>query len=93
MVPPRTSKRADSSCNCVRNFIDCNLWCCRTDGKVFSLPGMGSTIADSALSQDAPVVLGLAIVVIAFGAFVNLIVDLSYALIDPRIKIDAKAVH
>ena len=61
--------------------------------KVFSLPGMGSTIADSALSQDAPVVLGLAIVVIAFGAFVNLVVDLSYALIDPRIKIDAKAVH
>ena len=61
--------------------------------KIFSLPGMGSTIADSALSQDAPVVLGLAIVVIAFGAFVNLIVDLSYALIDPRIKIDAKAVH
>ena len=61
--------------------------------KVFSLPGMGSTIADSALGQDAPVVLGLAIVVIAFGAIVNLIVDLSYALIDPRIKIDAKAVH
>jgi ABC-type dipeptide/oligopeptide/nickel transport system permease component len=61
--------------------------------KVFSLPGMGSTIADSALSQDAPVVLGLAIVVISFGAFVNLVVDLSYALIDPRIKIDAKAVH
>jgi ABC-type dipeptide/oligopeptide/nickel transport system permease component len=54
---------------------------------------MGSTIADSALSQDAPVVLGLAIVVISFGAFVNLIVDLSYALIDQRIKIDAKAVH
>lgn len=61
--------------------------------KVFSLPGMGSTIADSALSQDAPVVLGLSIVVISFGAFVNLIVDLSYALIDPRIKIESKAVH
>ena len=58
-----------------------------------SLPGMGSTIADSALGQDAPVVLGLAIVVIAFGAIVNLIVDLSYALIDPRIKIDSKVVH
>lgn len=61
--------------------------------KVFSLPGMGSTIADSALAQDSPVVLGLAIVVIAFGAMVNLVVDLSYALIDPRIKIDAKVVH
>ena len=61
--------------------------------KVFSLPGMGSTIADSALSQDSPVVLGLAIVVIAFGAIVNLIVDLSYALIDPRIKVDGKANH
>jgi ABC-type dipeptide/oligopeptide/nickel transport system permease component len=45
------------------------------------------------LSQDAPVVLGLAIVVIAFGALVNLIVDLSYALIDPRIKVDSKVVH
>ena len=54
---------------------------------------MGSTIADSALSQDSPVVLGLAIVVIAFGAIVNLIVDLSYALIDPRIKVDGKANH
>ena len=61
--------------------------------KVFSLPGMGSTIADSALAQDSPVVLGLAIVVIAFGAIVNLVVDLSYALIDPRIKIDSKVVH
>ena len=38
-------------------------------------------------------VLGLAIVVIGFGAVVNLIVDLSYALIDPRIKINDKAVH
>ena len=56
--------------------------------KVFSLPGMGSTIADAALLQDSPVVLGLAIVVIAFGAFINLIVDLSYALIDPRIKVE-----
>ena len=54
--------------------------------------GMGSTIADSALSQDAPVVLGLSVVVIAFGALINLIVDLSYALIDPRIKIEGKAV-
>lgn len=61
--------------------------------KVFSLPGMGSTIADSALAQDSPVVLGLSIVVIAFGALVNLVVDLSYALIDPRIKIDSKVVH
>ena len=61
--------------------------------KVFSLPGMGSTIADSALAQDSPVVLGLAIVVIAFGAMVNLVVDLSYALIYPRIKIDSKVVH
>ena len=61
--------------------------------KVFSLPGMGSTIANAALAQDSPVVLGLAIVVIAFGAFVNLVVDLSYALIDPRIKVDNSQVH
>lgn len=60
--------------------------------KVFSLPGMGSTIADAALLQDSPVVLGLAIVVIAFGAFINLVVDLSYALIDPRIKVENRQV-
>lgn len=61
--------------------------------KVFSLPGMGSTIADAALLQDSPVVLGLAIVVIAFGALINLIVDLSYAFIDPRIKVDDKQIN
>ena len=61
--------------------------------KVFSLPGMGSTIANAALSQDSPVVLGLSIVVISFGALINLIVDLSYALIDPRIKVDSSQVH
>ncbi len=54
---------------------------------VFSLPGLGSKIAEAAIGQDAPVVLGLSTVVILFAALMTLLVDLSYGLIDPRIRI------
>ena len=54
---------------------------------VFSLPGLGSKIAESAIGQDAPLVLGLSTVVILFAALLTLLVDLSYGFIDPRIRI------
>ena len=54
---------------------------------VFSLPGLGSKIAEAAIGQDAPVVLGLSTVVIVFAALMTLFVDLSYGVIDPRIRI------
>ena len=58
----------------------------QTEG-VFSLPGLGSKIAEAAIGQDAPVVLGLSTVVILFAALLTLLVDLSYGFIDPRIRI------
>lgn len=57
---------------------------------VFSWPGIGSAIADAARGRDAPVVIGLTVVVIVVYVVVNLLVDLSYALLDPRIRLDAK---
>jgi peptide/nickel transport system permease protein len=54
---------------------------------VFSWPGLGSTIADSVTHRDLPVLLGLTLVVVIVYALVNLIVDVSYAWFDPRIRL------
>jgi ABC-type dipeptide/oligopeptide/nickel transport system permease component len=54
---------------------------------VFSWPGIGSQIADSVGERDLPVLLGLTLVVVLAYALINLIVDVSYAWFDPRIRL------
>lgn len=54
---------------------------------VFSWPGLGSAIADSIQERDLPVLLGLTLAVTVAFAIVNLLVDLSYAWFDPRIRL------
>lgn len=53
---------------------------------VFNWPGMGTAIFGAILTQDAPVVLGLVLVLVLAYIFINLLVDLSYGLFDPRIR-------
>ncbi|HSH23512.1 MAG: ABC transporter permease [Actinomycetota bacterium] len=53
---------------------------------VFNWPGVGSTIARALGAQDAPIVLGLSLVVVLAYVVINLIVDISYAFFDPRIR-------
>lgn len=53
---------------------------------VFSWPGMGSYLINSIKSHDTPAVLGCVIVFSVSFSIVNLIVDILYAYIDPRIK-------
>jgi ABC-type dipeptide/oligopeptide/nickel transport system permease component len=53
----------------------------------FSWPGLGSEIADSVTQRDLPVVLGLTLVVVLAFALINLLVDISYAWFDPRIRL------
>jgi ABC-type dipeptide/oligopeptide/nickel transport system permease component len=53
---------------------------------VFSWPGLGSAIADSVLTRDLPVTLGLTLAVVVAYSVINLVVDLSYAWFDPRIR-------
>jgi ABC-type dipeptide/oligopeptide/nickel transport system permease component len=54
---------------------------------VFSWPGIGSQIVDSVARRDLPVILGLSMVVVIIYSIVNLLVDLSYAWVDPRIRL------
>lgn len=58
---------------------------------VFSWPGIGSQIAESVGERDLPVILGLTLVVVIAYALINLLVDLSYAWFDPRIRLGQRA--
>jgi oligopeptide transport system permease protein len=58
---------------------------------VFSLYGVGSKVAEASLIQDTPVILGLSSVVILAATLMSLLVDLSYGLLDPRIRVGAKS--
>lgn len=53
---------------------------------VFSLPGIGSLLVQSATIKDLPMLQGVAIVVAVVIMVANLLVDLAYIAIDPRIR-------
>ena len=53
---------------------------------VFGWPGMGRLLVDSIFSRDYPMVQGLVIVFALMFALVNLVVDLLYERIDPRVR-------
>lgn len=53
---------------------------------VFNIPGMGRLTVDAILTRDYPVVQGVMLVFSAVLICVNLLVDLSYSLFDPRVK-------
>ncbi len=52
---------------------------------VFSWPGLGRYTFQSAVSLDFPAIMGITTVVSVVFVLVNLLVDLSYALLDPRV--------
>ena len=53
---------------------------------VFSWPGLGRLMVDSIKSRDIPMVLGCVIFLATMFTVVNLLVDIVYAFVDPRIK-------
>ncbi|MBN1105579.1 MAG: ABC transporter permease [Deltaproteobacteria bacterium] len=55
---------------------------------VFAWPGLGRLIVDSILARDYPVIQGAILVFGLLYIFVNLVVDLLYAWVDPRIRYD-----
>src|SRR5690606_20144631 len=52
---------------------------------VFSLPGLGRMIVDGIFGRDFPAVQGAILVVVLFILLLNLVVDVSYRLLDRRI--------
>ena len=55
---------------------------------VFNIPGIGSAILDAISGRDYPVVVGAVMWLAATFVVVNLIVDLLYAVLDPRIRFE-----
>ena len=53
---------------------------------VFSLPGLGRLTVDAILQRDYPVIQGVILLFSLVYVLVNLLVDLSYVLLDPRIR-------
>jgi peptide/nickel transport system permease protein len=53
---------------------------------IFALPGLGRLMVDSILSRDYPVVQAGALFIALVFMLINLLVDLSYTLLDPRIR-------
>ena len=53
---------------------------------VFSLPGLGKLIVNGAANRDYTLVLGLVVLVTVIAVTFNLLVDLAYALLDPKIR-------
>jgi ABC-type dipeptide/oligopeptide/nickel transport system permease component len=54
---------------------------------IFSLPGVGSRMVEAILGRDYPVVQGFSVVIALIFVFTNLIVDASYAYLDPRVRV------
>ncbi len=54
---------------------------------VFSLPGVGTQIVDAIIARDYPVVQAFTVLIAVIFVVVNLIVDVSYAYLNPRIRV------
>ena len=53
---------------------------------VFNIPGLGRLVISAVLRRDYPVVQGVVLVIAGVYMLVNLLVDLSYLVIDPRVR-------
>jgi ABC-type dipeptide/oligopeptide/nickel transport system permease component len=55
---------------------------------IFGIPGMGKYFVTSITNRDYPVIMGTILLYAVFLVFANLVVDLTYAFLDPRIRYD-----
>lgn len=55
---------------------------------IFAIPGVGRYFVDAALNRDYTLVMGTVVVIAIFTLVFNLIVDLLYAVVDPRVRYD-----
>ncbi|MEL6898497.1 MAG: ABC transporter permease [Planctomycetota bacterium] len=55
--------------------------------KIFALPGMGSHFIEAAFQRDYPLAIGVVLVYTILLFTMNTIVDIAYAVIDPRVKL------
>jgi peptide/nickel transport system permease protein len=53
---------------------------------VFNIPGVGRLVVDAITKRDYPIIQGTILLIAAVYAIINLLVDLSYVILDPRIR-------
>ena len=58
---------------------------------IFNIPGLGRMAIESIFARDYPVTMTIVLLFTAFYAGINLIIDLLYGLIDPRIRLDGQS--
>jgi peptide/nickel transport system permease protein len=54
---------------------------------IFAWPGMGKLVIDSIFQLDRPIVVAYLLVVVCMYIIINLVVDILYSLLDPRVRI------
>ena len=54
---------------------------------IFAWPGMGKLVIDSIFLLDRPVVVAYLMVVVFMFILINLVVDLLYSVLDPRVRL------
>jgi peptide/nickel transport system permease protein len=57
---------------------------------IFAIPGMGQLMVQSVFSRDYPVVMGNLVIVSSLTLVANLIADVAYGLVDPRIRLGSR---
>jgi len=53
---------------------------------VFGLPGVGNLVVNGVLRRDYPVIQGALLVIAALYVLINLVIDLLYLFVDPRVR-------
>jgi peptide/nickel transport system permease protein len=58
---------------------------------VFAIPGMGQLFVQSAFSRDEPVLMALIVIGATLSLLGNILADISYGLVDPRIRVSGRS--
>ena len=53
---------------------------------VYNIPGLGRLTVDAVLARDYPIIQAVILVFSALYVLINLLIDISYSLLDPRIR-------
>ena len=56
--------------------------------RIFAIPGLGTLLIDSVVRADFPILQGTVVVIACFVLIVNLVVDIAYGLINPKVRAD-----
>jgi peptide/nickel transport system permease protein len=54
---------------------------------IFAWPGMGKLLIDSIQQLDRPVIVAYLIIIVLFFVLINLLVDILYSILDPRVRL------